>query len=48
MTTLTAAPAVATSQVDPAFARAEFFFDLELLELNATIAQAAPRGVAKY
>jgi hypothetical protein len=26
----------------------DFFFDLELLELNATIAQAAPRGVAKY
>jgi hypothetical protein len=48
MTTLTATLAVAPAQVDPAFARAEFFYDLELQELNATIAQAAPRGVAKY
>ena len=47
MTTLTAAPA---TTVDPALARAEFFFELELLELTATIPQAAPRaiGVAKY
>jgi hypothetical protein len=36
--------------VDPRIARAEFFFELDLVELNATIDQAAPRpiGVAKY
>ncbi|MDB5097721.1 MAG: hypothetical protein JWM80_2142 [Cyanobacteria bacterium RYN_339] len=43
--TLAATPAVET---DPVQARAQFFFDLELMELSAVIPQAAPRGVAKY
>ena len=36
--------------VDPCLARAEYFFDLELMELSATIPQATarPAGVAKY
>jgi hypothetical protein len=42
---LPAAPAV---ELDPVLARAQFFFDLEMLELTATIPQAAPKGQAKY
>lgn len=42
---LTATPA---NELDPVLARAQFFMELELLELTATIPQAAPRGVQKY
>lgn len=48
--TLTQTPNAAPEfAVDPVQARAEFFFNLELLELTATIPQAAPAAaVSKY
>lgn len=41
-------PAAAPTETDPVLARAQFFLDLEMLELTSTIPQAAPRGEAKY
>ena len=47
--TTAAAPAVDTAAVDPVLARAEFLFDLDLLELTSTIPQATPTpAVARY
>jgi hypothetical protein len=47
MTTTIAQPTVST--VDPAEARHEFFFNLELMELTMVIPQAAPvQPVIKY
>ena len=47
--TAVAAPTVATPAVDSAFERAQFLFELDLLELTLTIPQAAPApAVAKY
>jgi hypothetical protein len=49
-TAILAAPAAVPTEVDPVLARAEFFLDLELLEVTATIpqAKAATFGSAKY
>lgn len=42
-------PATATPVVDSALERAQFLFELDLLELTMTIPQAAPTApVAKY
>lgn len=50
-TTLAPAPAPVAAElaIDPVQARAEFFLELELLELRVTIPQAAPAAaVARY
>ena len=45
-TTTTQTAAAATEELDPVAARAQFFFDLELMELTAVIPQAeAPTAV---
>lgn len=41
-------PATPAAETDPVLARAQFFLDLEMLELTSTIPQAPPRGEAKY
>jgi hypothetical protein len=49
-TAILTTPAANNTEIDPVQARAEFFLELEMLELTATIPQAQPAafGVAKY